>query len=326
MLSVKSWTLDYLTRPIDSLFLYPLKLSTIRGIMTSLILYLLISTSQYAADFLRFSVGAREIGLAGQDYVNINSTIAGFWNPACLRPEGLSISLGTSSAFSNLVGYQSAGFALPLLENFNFGINWLRAGVTDIKIYPAIDPGDTNIPGAYGSFDYIQDAFLFSIKFRRYPVGATFKLIRQKMLDNRSQGLGLDLGFKNEWKSPLGFIQYALFVKDLGGTKINWKSGEKGEQASFYGAGAGYTPFKGEDFYLKLYSSITYDYELIAGLGIEVRLWKFLHFRGGLKDGTWAIGTGIDIPYIGFDYAFFSHPLGNTHSFSLLIESGFFRK
>jgi len=289
--------------------------------MKILFILFFLSKNEYALEFLKFGVGAREISLSNSDIVFCSPTCAPLYNPACIVSDNFSITLNKSYAFNEFMEYNYLGISFPLAKKFYLSSGFLIADVYDIPLYPIeIEPGDTNFYPPQGYFNFLQRAFFLSFSLKKIPLGLNFKIINQKMLEGKGKGIGFDFGFKySKFTKFLNF--YTAFVlKDIGGTKISWEEKEKGEESMGIYFGLGFSKnFSFLNF--NIFSNIFYDYEIHTPIGIEISLYEILFLRTGfLYFDKFSFGSGIKLKFFDIDYGFKRNVAGSSHSISLTFK------
>lgn len=274
----------------------------------------LFAGDNHAMPMLRMGVGARALAMGGAYVAEAHDASAGYWNPAGIA----------QIDFIHITGMYAASMSYDRQYNyfayghrFDFGalgLSWIGAGVDEIKEYD-------NSGKFLGEFDNMDNVFLFSYgnEVGKFLVGANFKVVTQKIdySDSYSEtGVGFDCGFKFDASDE---IALGVAFRDLG-TKV----GDDRVPANYL-FGAAIYPLYGFTFTtdvekiekrseLKFHFGGEYTYEFSPDY--------FASLRGGVSDGNFAIGCGLQIYKFNLDYAYITEAenfLGENHRISLGI-------
>ncbi len=289
--------------------------------MKILFILFFISKNEYALEFLKFGIGAREISLSNSDIVFCSPTSAPLYNPACIISNNFSITFNKSYAFNDIMEYNYLGISFPLVKKIYLSSGFLISNVYDIPLYSKeIEPGDTNFYPPEGYFNFLQRAFFLSFSLKNFPFGINFKIINQKMLEGKGKGIGFDFGFKYSKFTKFLNFHTAFVLKDIGGTKVSWEEKEGGEESM--GIYFGFGLSKNFSFLnINIFSNIFYDYEIHTPIGIEISLYEILFLRTGfLYFDIFSFGSGIKFRFFEIDYGFKRNVAGSSHSISLTLN------
>jgi len=280
----------------------------------------------HASPYLRLGAGARAFGMGGAHVAVANDATSGYWNPAGLtRVDDIAVSFMGTGGYS----FDRSHFYLGAAKSFaplSIGVNWINAGWDGFR-------GADDLNNPTGDFDLSDNALLFSAA-RRYgmiSIGATGKIIDQKIGDNSETGGGLDAGAQVSLgeRAMLG-IMFQDIASEVGGDNL---------PINFRG-GAAVTPI-GDLTIAADVEKTEDDNDWIWHMGGE--LW-FEYYPGYLMavraggdnigrddpeaNSSFSAGLGFRIPRwygLGFDYAFVDEQrdfLGESHRFSLNLAFG----
>ncbi|MES2764550.1 MAG: hypothetical protein V4642_01680 [Bacteroidota bacterium] len=325
-----------------------------------LILIFLIACNQnvkadgekYAASFLEIPLGARALGMGSAFSSVADDGTAFFWNPAGTSlVKGKVLSAMYSSQHGSignpLANYLFTGVTVPI-SSVNVSLNWIRFSADDMQKYDDLtrivstQEREERVRRAEQGdfFSNSEDAFIFSFAKNNIlhldwgwslfeipieiPVGANFKIIRQKIGENSASGIGVDLGtmirfnlkdfaFSEVWPQ----LSFSLNVKDIGGSKITWDTQRQHriEQSTVYGVSLN-QPLE----FIDTDVLISYDrdnrYDGANNFGVEGVYKKQFSIRTGLQKGGFTAGAGIDFNFFTVDYSYLGTSdamLGNVH-------------
>jgi hypothetical protein len=160
------------------------------------------------------------------------------------------------------------------------------------------------------------------------PVGASVKIINQKLGSVTGTGIGVDFGA--QFRFPLDEIvherwrakfSWGFNWQDATRTAVDWGENNKDAIPSNFRSGISLQqklPGKQSDLIL------SYDteqrWERTRHLGLEYNLEQVFSLRGGLWGDEWTAGAGIAVWRATVDYAYLSKELGTTHRVSFSIR------
>jgi len=272
-----------------------------------------------AGNFLRFGVGARPLGMGSSFVAIADDATAIYWNPACLtRGSSAEFFVSYAERFGVGIHDQSMGVALPTDNRFRLGLAVVRTGVDDIKRVTRADANGR--PIVDGTFTDAENAFLLAIGFRIHRIlaaGLTSKLLIHELDGWSADGLGFDLGLLF---TPLDAVSLGLNVQNLNHPRMRWSTPDHSYDniTSNVKAGCAVSLFSRQ-----LILSVDVDDSDIGGrslrAGGEYHPIRCLAVRGGLYGKDLAVGASFEWQRFRLDYAFHSHQLGDTYSFTLAV-------
>ncbi|RQV96568.1 hypothetical protein EH220_05490 [bacterium] len=162
------------------------------------------------------------------------------------------------------------------------------------------------------------------------PIGASVKIINQKIGSTTGTGIGADFGM--QFRFPLDLIvhekwkakfAYGFTWQDATRTAIDW--GESNKDAIPPNLRSGISlrqklPGKQNEILFSYDTEKRWD--RTRHLGVEYSMANVLSLRGGYWGEDWTAGAGISIWQATVDYAYLSKEIGVTHrvSFSIRIR------
>ena len=272
-----------------------------------------------------FGFGARELSLGGANITSVSPATAVFWNSSQLAStEFIEVTSFYSRLFQSDVIYQYAGLAYPTTNSGTFGFGISRLGVSginkrDINNFDIGEFDDTKL-GLY---------LAFGKKISSYNVGIMFN-IEQHSIDQYKKtsmpGLNLSISRKFKINSSL-FNNLKAVFKFSNIIKPSMKLvNETVTYPSKLQLGLSTNLLLPDRWNsdLSFYSHISKVENLSTkiSLGLEYSIYETLSLRGGLREASLSVGTGINYKMIHFDYAFVSRDLGAIHMFSLTSAFG----
>jgi len=267
-------------------------------------LFLLMQTSNAVEEgaFARIGVGARPLGMGGAFVAVADDANSVYWNPAGLTSlKGMEFTSMYSQQLG-IIDYNFLAFASPFENIGNFGISWI--GLSADTIYSS------------GVGTYSENTIAISYGREVIPnlsVGVNLKFLSVSATKT-SSGFGLDIGAQYR---AMDKLEVGLMIVDPV-SNIKWQeSGTSESLKSLYILGMAYEVIDGLtlacdienlDFdKLHLGAEYWYFYPQLACLGL----------RAGSDRGNLAVGATLKIENFGFDYAFMSHDIGNSHRISV---------
>ncbi len=253
---------------------------------------------------LRMGVGARALAMGGAYVAEAHDASAGYWNPAgladieCVSLTGM---YAADMAHDRTFNYFGFGWTPSQVTNYGtFGISWLNSGIDEIPKY-----GSSN--NYLGTFKDQNNVFLISWAMknewqeRMFSFGFTFKVVSMDIDDWNKTGVGGDAGIKF-LVDPR--VSLGLMVQDIG-TKVDNMT-----VPTTVRFGAAIYPL-GEDRSLCVpidYAKTKHRDDESFHIGAEY-LWEFAEnwsgaLMAGLNDGQFAIGMGLKVSKLRFDYAY----------------------
>lgn len=210
--------------------------------------------------------------------------------------------------------------AVRLGDAHALGFSLQNASVPDIEIRTRPGPAD-------GTFS--ARAFTIGLSYAHTPaaglrLGATARMLYQKILVDDAAGFGVDLGAQYETAIP--GLTTGLVLANLG-TGGTFRS-ETSTLPTLLRAGAAYaTPL--DDWHPTLVADLVHvfpDSRSLLNLGAEVRFQDAFAARGGYQFGSegrsFTAGIGLAQGILSLDYAYvpFSDDLGHTHTITLAVN------
>jgi len=310
------------------------------GILLFLLFPSLGFGEKYAVDFLSIGPGARALSLGGAGVAaSIYDATATYWNPAALwKLHSNALSFQHSERFSGFSTYNFVSFVTVLNKIGGFGLTWIRQGIEDIPIYPALDgtPAERMANVALQPKDepegYLQDVenawFISTSYVFEKPVylsnnlpfqvalGANVKYISQRLGQAKAKGFGLDFGvLLTSEELSAGHITFGLLVQDAFTTHIKWNTSHEDILTANFKTGIAFSPSRLNGL------TVTFDldtrYELTPHVGLEYQLFKVLSLRLGAQKREVSMGVGLGLYRFSLDYAFSRHSLANSQTVSL---------
>jgi len=272
-----------------------------------------------AANFLKFGIGARAMGMGNSFVAVADDATAVYWNPAGLaRIEENQVFMSYAERFGAGVQDQCLGVALKWRERINVGFAMARASVGDIKHTTEGVVDGNGRPIVDGTFDDAEVGLLFAAGVRVheiFSVGLTAKYMIHDLADKTATGLGLDIGWLLR---PLETLTFGLNAQGINRTRMKWStSGSHYDRipANFKFGGA----LDLMDSKMKVSADVNLPDFGSVGMnsGVEYRLTDYFVMRGGMERAELATGATFSIERIHIDYAFRTQELGDTHRFAL---------
>lgn len=289
------------------------KTKALQYIIYYLALTTTIQAGKYSGELMSLGVGSRACGMGSAYTAIADDGFAAWWNPAGIvknkRP-WLAIMRASTVALDNF-NFIAVGYPR---KKWGYAISVSSLGIDSIPELP-----DTLVTNPIGFFSDRELVALLSCAYkynRNTEIGVSVKHINYNLYNTRGMGQGVDFGITHKKENVL----IGLTLKDIGGTKIEWETGQKDfrQMNCALGTGVGY-----RNFIISV--DIAYEYSLSYRIGAEYSLLDLLFLRLGFnKYITAGVGTQIytdvtpivGIKYISIDYAFSAHILGATHRIS----------
>jgi hypothetical protein len=274
-------------------------------------------------DYLQYGAGARSLAMGGAYVALADEASAPYWNPAALTQIDEHQFLSMYAPFFERTNYNFLSYVHPLGQMGNLAISdvLLHSGGYEEVGYAG------EVIGTNKSI--FKNAVIISYAnrvHRQISLGASLKLIHERVMNYSGNGQGIDLGVLYEPIDELNVglaLQNVLqpkvtLIDDPDVYKINLKAG----------------------LALKTFSNrltLTADINKLADekayfcAGVEFSPWerptspslKRVDLRLGCNHlQTFTCGIGLKIKFFSVDYAFSSHDLGNLHKFALTFAWG----
>jgi hypothetical protein len=292
-----------------------------------------------AASFARIGMDARPLAMGGTGVAITSGSPIPYYNPARLvTAEPLDVGGMYSEPYGADLGvsFQSlgaiGGFDLQSasLTILGVGLTWVQMRVDDIPVWSEETPGEVSF------FNATSSLYLASAATEVLPelsVGATAKLYRERILEGRGRGAGIDIGLLASFVVEEASLTLGLNMMDFAGTNVRW-TGTAGEPDNYVPwvnkIGASATLFDG----LALAAA---DFDWAVGrpareqkvhVGVEVHPVGPLFLRAGWSgdlegsDSKFSAGLGIELlDWFRLDYAYVPprNLFGTGHFLSLRI-------
>jgi hypothetical protein len=287
-----------------------------RMMVVSLALIMVLSALAVADGIGAFSafksgIGARALAMGGAFVAVANDATASLWNPAGLallddtRLAGMSTDL-----FGRGITHQYVG-AVTTFANLGIGLSWERMSATSNQISGEGDIGT--------AFTWVEQAIIGSLATNVMDIAMVGANVKYYMgdsgLGDSASGFGFDLGLL----VSLGdMFVVGVNAMDLGGTPVDWTTGQSDTVSGLYKAGLA---MKLADDKLVLAADVDFDGLDIGDthVGVEFQVIDELALRGGVvltnnfQDYYFAVGAGINVAGLYVDAAYLlQEDAGNT--------------
>ncbi|UCF78214.1 MAG: PorV/PorQ family protein [Candidatus Eiseniibacteriota bacterium] len=268
-----------------------------------------------------FSLGAgsRALGMGGAFTAVSDDATALYWNPAGLpRLEQTSVAGFHSTLFEGS-SYDFFSVCQPTVRFGSFGFAFIRVGTGGIQAYDSRSRhlGEIDFSQSEMLFSYGREA-LFDVR-----VGASLKIVSERMGDHSAGGVGFDLGAMYPIPYLEGFT-LGLALRDVPGAKL--KLVERVERTPrTVRIGAAYRgAFRDNQDAVTLAAdaSLPERAPTAVSLGGEYLIDNLVALRMGLKEGKFTAGAGVRWRDYSFDYSMGSTELGSLHQFSVSAAFG----
>ena len=274
-------------------------------------------------DYLQYGAGARSLAMGGAYVALANEASAPYWNAAGLTQIDEHQFLAMYAPFFEQTSYNFLSYVLPLGKIGSLAIS-------DVCVYSEgyeeVD-GDGNSLGTNQSI--FNNAIIISYAnrlFGRISLGASFKLIHERVMKYSGNGQGIDLGILCK---PLDALSVGLAVQNLLEPKVTLRYDPNVYKLNLK-AGIALNALSKR---LTLTADVNklVDEKPYFSAGLEISPWekisssslKRIDFRAGFNDlQTFTCGIGLKIKFLCLDYAFSSHDMGNLHKFGLSFAWG----
>lgn len=277
-------------------------------------------TGSTGLTFLKNGVGARSLGM-GEAFTAIMHDPGGtYYNPSTI----------TTTASSNILlmhrqDVQSVKTkfiaATTGWNNFTFGLSINNTSINDIPI--RVLPGEPT-----GTFDAQNASIGFTSAYSLSSVlsiGATAKLLYEKIYIEDATGYGIDLG---GWYNTPWDLQLGIALNNIG--SMNKLLNEPTKLPLIFRAGTAYLisyeQFPAEIGLSADVVSYIHDNKTHINFGAETKYQNILSLRVGYQTGfenkNISAGIGINYSILQFDYAFvpYNNNFGTANIFSLQIK------
>ena len=331
-------------------------------LLLALIFVMPAQAMKYAGEFLEIGVGAHGVAMGGAMTAHTDDASSFYWNPAGMAyVSGLQLNGMYADLWNGLANYSVAGVTLPV-SGAVFSANWIRLGVPDIQRHQDYDDLQFPLPvgndTAHSVQEYLmltgaapqgtfadnesaifltfakQNAFTLDLGWSYFsvpmeiPIGASVKIINQKIGETGGSGIGADFGlqvrfplsdvFYEHWKAKLA---YGVNWQDATRTAVDWGENNKDAIPSNLRHGFALTQkMPGRDNKLTLSWDTEKRWEQTTHYGLEYKHANLLALRGGFWGNEWTAGAGVSVWRATVDYAYLTRELGATHRLSVALK------
>ncbi|MFB0526374.1 MAG: PorV/PorQ family protein [bacterium] len=276
-----------------------------------------------ANDYLQYGAGARSLAMGGA-YVALADEASGpYWNPAALTQVEEHQFLSMYAPFFEQTNYNFLSYVHPLRRLGSIGISDVllhSGGYKEVRLVEGIIGTNRSI---------FKNAIIISYanKVReRISLGASLKLIHERVMRYSGSGQGIDLGILYQ---PLDVLNIGLALQNVLQPKVTLRDDPDVYEINLK-AGMALRTFSKR---LTVTADINklVDEKAYFCAGLEVSPWdkptapslKRVDLRLGCNHlQTFTCGLGLKIKFFTVDYAFSSHDLGNLHKFALTFNWG----
>ena len=274
-------------------------------------------------DYLQYGAGARSLAMGGAYVALADEASAPYWNPAGLTQINEHQFLAMYAPFFEQTSYNFLSYVHPLRRLGTLAIS-------DVFLYSEgyeeVD-GDGNVLGTNQSIftNVLIISYANRIQ-RQISLGASLKLIHERVMKYSGNGQGIDLGILYQ---PLDELNIGLAVQNILQPKVTLRDDPDVYEVNLK-AGLALKTFSNR---LTLTADINklVDEKAYFCVGVEVSPWekifpstlKKIDLRLGINHlQTFTLGIGLKMKFISLDYAFNPHKIGNLHKFGLTFRWG----
>lgn len=275
-----------------------------------------VDPGEVGLSFLKIGVGARAAGM-GEAYVAVaQDPTSLYWNPS-----------GIASAPGNEVHASHNEWISDVRYEWLAAVHGMRGHAVGVHV-GLLHMGDIEGRDASGNFTENFQAYDFTAGvtyayriLRSLEIGATGKVLYERIQDERATGLAVDLGAR--YRTPVRGLVLAATATNLG-TPMTFVDDEFVLPFQVRGGAAYRTRAVLAGLILAADVRIPNDSDAKTHLGVELWPHEMVALRGGVKSGydeeAGAFGVGIKYREYQFDYAYapFSDTseLGDMHRVS----------
>jgi len=277
-------------------------------------------------DYLQYGAGARSLAMGGAYVALANEASAPYWNPAGLTQIDGHQFLAMYAPFFEKTSYNFLSYVHPLGKMGNLAIS-------DVFLYSEgyeeVDDGGNVLGTSQSIFNNAVSISYANKVYGRIFLGASLKLIHERVTKYSGNGQGIDLGmlFKPSNGLSIGFaVQNVLQPEvtlryDPNVYKMNLKGG------------LALNAFSNRLILTADVNKLADEKEYFSA-GMEISPWektasslKRVDLRVGCNQlQTFTCGLGLKIKSLSLDYAFNTHDMGNLHKFALTFAWGNIRE
>ena len=301
------------------------KTNNLRRALSVLILGSLIATIPASAlaaeanqgalgDWLTRYAGARTVGLGGAFVAVADEAGGTLWNPAGIRWIDRNEVQGNSVRLFDDTTINGLSLALPVSERTSVGLSMFALGSSGFE-------RTNELNEVLGDFDAKETAFLLSAAYgvtSRLAVGASFKVLHQRLEEFSGTGVGADLGAQYAITEDL---RLGASLLNLGGPSIELRDRAEEVPVEFRGGLA--LQLLDDAGLISAEFSHRDGWGSFMRIGAEVWLLSQFALRLGYDDEHIAGGMGVRLAQgWQFDYGASDHELGVVHRFGLSLRFG----
>jgi len=274
-------------------------------------------------DYLQYGAGARSLAMGGAYVALADEASAPYWNPGALTQIDEHQFLSMYAPFFEKTNYNFLSYVHPLRRMGTLGISnvLLHSGGYD----EVDDTGDVISTNKL----ILKNAVIISYAnkvYERLSLGASLKLIHQRVMRYSGNGQGIDLGILYQ---PLDELNVGLALQNVIQPKVTLRYDPDVYEMNLK-AGMALSAFSNR-------LTLTADINKLVNekayfcTGVEFSPWdkptspslKRVDLRLGCNHlQTFTCGLGLKIKFFTVDYAFSSHDLGSLHKFALTFSWG----
>jgi len=296
----------------------------ISGLILMIVWQFVRADSYYgmANDYLQYGAGARSLAMGGAYVALADEASAPYWNPGALTQIDEHQFLSMYAPFFEQTSYNFISYVHPLGRLGNLGISnvLLHSGGYEEVGYAG------EVIGTNKSI--YKNAIIISYANRVYKdisMGASLKLIHERVMKYSGNGQGIDLGILYE---PLDELNIGLALQNVIQPKVTLRDDPDVYKLNLK-AGMAVNAFSNRLTLTADINKLVDEKAYFCG-GIEVAPWekptstlKRVDVRLGFNHlQSFTCGLGLKIKFFSMDYAFNTHEMGNLHKFTLTFSWG----
>jgi len=275
-----------------------------------------------ANDYLQYGAGARSLAMGGAYVALADDASAPYWNPAALMQIEEHQFLSMYAPFFEQTSYNFLSYVHPLRKLGSIGIS-------DVLLHSGgYEEVDTDLGPIGTNKSIFKNAIIISYAnriHRKISLGASLKLIHERVMKYSGNSQGIDLGILYE---PLDELDIGLTLQNVIQPKVTLRDEPDVYELNLKG-GLAMNAFSRR---LTLTADINklVDEKAYFCAGMEICPWekpgsslRRVDLRVGFNNlQSFTCGLGLKINFLSVDYAFSSHDLGNLHKFALTFGWG----
>jgi len=276
-----------------------------------------------ANDYLQYGAGARSLAMGGA-YVALADDASGpYWNPAALMQVEEHQFLSMYAPFFEQTNYNFLSYVHPLRRLGSIGISDVllhSGGYEEVRLVEGVIGTNRSI---------FKNAIIISYANNireRLSLGASLKLIHERVMRYSGNGQGIDLGLLYQ---PLDVLNIGLSLQNILQPKVTLIDDPDVYDINLK-AGVALRTFSNRLTLTADINKLVDEKAYFCG-GLEFSPWdkpaspslKRVDLRAGFNHlQSFTCGLGLKIKFFTVDYAFSSHDLGNLHKFALTFSWG----